>query len=114
MRKFCACAADLFVYFVALIHRLEIMSSRGCPKAYHPACIKRDEAFFKSKAKWNCGLLRTSKMLMVRQLALLNSRLFNTKTHILRVFQRRKILIIDGLCKKMGYKDAKLLMLFGL
>ncbi|XP_022775387.1 zinc finger CCCH domain-containing protein 44-like isoform X2 [Durio zibethinus] len=27
----------------------------GCPKAYHPACIKRDEAFFKSKAKWNCG-----------------------------------------------------------
>ncbi|KAK4430663.1 Zinc finger CCCH domain-containing protein 44 [Sesamum alatum] len=25
------------------------------PQAYHPACIKRDEAFFKSKAKWNCG-----------------------------------------------------------
>ncbi|KAI8009412.1 Zinc finger CCCH domain-containing protein 44 [Camellia lanceoleosa] len=30
---------------------------RGCPKAYHPACIKRDEAFFRSKAKWNCGML---------------------------------------------------------
>ncbi|XP_040955099.1 vacuolar-processing enzyme isoform X2 [Gossypium hirsutum] len=29
----------------------------GCPKAYHPACIKRDEAFFKSKAKWNCDLI---------------------------------------------------------
>ncbi|KAL2548059.1 F-box protein-like [Forsythia ovata] len=28
---------------------------RGCPKAYHPACIKRDEAFFRSKAKWNCA-----------------------------------------------------------
>ncbi|CAA3003135.1 zinc finger CCCH domain-containing 44-like [Olea europaea subsp. europaea] len=28
---------------------------RGCPKAYHPACIKRDESFFRSKAKWNCG-----------------------------------------------------------
>ncbi|KAF5463040.1 hypothetical protein F2P56_018989 [Juglans regia] len=28
---------------------------RGCPKAYHPACIKRDESFFKSRAKWNCG-----------------------------------------------------------
>lgn len=30
---------------------------RGCPKAYHPACIKRDEAFFRSRAKWNCGML---------------------------------------------------------
>ncbi|TYG50554.1 hypothetical protein ES288_D10G184500v1 [Gossypium darwinii] len=40
--------------------------------------------------------------------------LFNTKTHILRVFQRRKMLRIDGLCKKMGYKDAKLQMLYGL
>lgn len=28
---------------------------RSCPKAYHPACIKRDESFFKSKAKWYCG-----------------------------------------------------------
>ncbi|BFG40840.1 hypothetical protein CerSpe_271140 [Prunus speciosa] len=26
----------------------------GCPKAYHPSCIKRDESF-KSKAKWNCA-----------------------------------------------------------
>ncbi|TYH52896.1 hypothetical protein ES332_D09G060300v1 [Gossypium tomentosum] len=38
--------------------------------------------------------------------------LFNTKTHILQVFQRRKMLRIDGLFKKMGYKDAKLLMLY--
>lgn len=30
---------------------------RGCPKAYHPTCIKRDEAFFRSKARWNCGML---------------------------------------------------------
>ncbi|XP_040948329.1 golgin candidate 1 isoform X6 [Gossypium hirsutum] len=30
-----------------------------------------------------------------------------------QVFQRRKMLRIDGLCKKMGYKDAKLLMLYG-
>lgn len=28
---------------------------RGCPKAYHPACIKRDEEFFSSNAKWFCG-----------------------------------------------------------
>ncbi|XWS33825.1 hypothetical protein CRYUN_Cryun22dG0116200 [Craigia yunnanensis] len=34
---------------------LVLCDRRGCPKAYHPACIKRDEAFFKSKAKWNCG-----------------------------------------------------------
>ncbi|KAL5653555.1 hypothetical protein ACJX0J_039013, partial [Zea mays] len=27
----------------------------GCPKVYHPACIKRDEAFFQSRSKWNCG-----------------------------------------------------------
>lgn len=28
---------------------------RGCPKAYHPSCVNRDEAFFKSKGRWNCG-----------------------------------------------------------
>ncbi|KAK7367329.1 hypothetical protein VNO80_09338 [Phaseolus coccineus] len=34
---------------------LVLCDRRGCPKAYHPTCIKRDEAFFRSKAKWNCG-----------------------------------------------------------
>ncbi|KAL6583233.1 hypothetical protein OROMI_005311 [Orobanche minor] len=34
---------------------LVLCDRKGCPKAYHPTCIKRDEAFFKSKAKWNCG-----------------------------------------------------------
>ena len=34
---------------------LVLCDRRGCPKAYHPWCIKRDEAFFRSKAKWNCG-----------------------------------------------------------
>ncbi|XP_052191098.1 zinc finger CCCH domain-containing protein 44-like isoform X2 [Diospyros lotus] len=34
---------------------LVLCDRRGCPKAYHPACIKRDEAFFRSRAKWNCG-----------------------------------------------------------
>ncbi|KAA8531947.1 hypothetical protein F0562_006336 [Nyssa sinensis] len=34
---------------------LVLCDRRGCPKAYHPACIKRDEAFFRSKARWNCG-----------------------------------------------------------
>ncbi|KAH6810220.1 zinc finger CCCH domain-containing protein 44 [Perilla frutescens var. frutescens] len=34
---------------------LVLCDRKGCPKAYHPACIKRDEKFFKSKAKWNCG-----------------------------------------------------------
>ncbi|KAK1423576.1 hypothetical protein QVD17_18880 [Tagetes erecta] len=34
---------------------LVLCDHRGCPKAYHPACIKRDEEFFESAAKWNCG-----------------------------------------------------------
>ncbi|KAM7251417.1 hypothetical protein ACFE04_023300 [Oxalis oulophora] len=34
---------------------LVLCDHRGCPKAYHPACIKRDEAFFQGAAKWNCG-----------------------------------------------------------
>ncbi|PWA56507.1 zinc finger, CCCH-type [Artemisia annua] len=34
---------------------LVLCDRRGCPKAYHPACVKRDEAFFQSKAKWTCG-----------------------------------------------------------
>ncbi|KAL3626847.1 hypothetical protein CASFOL_029252 [Castilleja foliolosa] len=33
---------------------LVLCDFKGCPKAYHPACIKRDDAFFRSKAKWNC------------------------------------------------------------
>ncbi|KAB2044576.1 hypothetical protein ES319_D01G101100v1 [Gossypium barbadense] len=49
---------------------------------------------------------------MILTLMLMEVALFNTKTHILRVFQRRKMLRIDGLCKKMGYKDTKLLMLY--
>ncbi|OMO84586.1 Zinc finger, PHD-type [Corchorus olitorius] len=40
---------------------LVLCDRRGCPKAYHPACIKRDEAFFKSKAKWNCDELTKAK-----------------------------------------------------
>jgi hypothetical protein len=30
---------------------------RGCPKVYHPPCIKRDESFFNARTKWNCGEL---------------------------------------------------------
>ncbi|CAL9027647.1 unnamed protein product, partial [Prunus brigantina] len=38
---------------------------RGCPKAYHPSCIKRDESFFKAKAKCNCGMLQYIKSLFI-------------------------------------------------
>ncbi|KAL6494795.1 hypothetical protein OROGR_031595 [Orobanche gracilis] len=34
---------------------LVLCDRRGCPKAYHPSCVNRDEAFFKSKGRWNCG-----------------------------------------------------------
>ncbi|KAK3148600.1 hypothetical protein QOZ80_3BG0297000 [Eleusine coracana subsp. coracana] len=34
---------------------LVLCDRRGCPKVYHPACIKRDESFFNSRTKWNCG-----------------------------------------------------------
>ncbi|KAJ9564413.1 hypothetical protein OSB04_000379 [Centaurea solstitialis] len=34
---------------------LVLCDRRGCPKAYHPTCIKRDDAFFQSAARWNCG-----------------------------------------------------------
>ncbi|CAI0375059.1 unnamed protein product, partial [Linum tenue] len=34
---------------------LVLCDRRGCPKVYHPSCVNRDEAFFKSKGKWNCG-----------------------------------------------------------
>ncbi|KAK6159524.1 hypothetical protein DH2020_006838 [Rehmannia glutinosa] len=35
---------------------LVLCDRRGCPKAYHPSCVNRDEAFFKSKGRWNCGV----------------------------------------------------------
>ncbi|WOL10071.1 hypothetical protein Cni_G18825 [Canna indica] len=34
---------------------LVVCDRRGCPKVYHPACINRDEAFFRSRSRWNCG-----------------------------------------------------------
>ncbi|KAJ0428473.1 putative chromatin regulator PHD family [Helianthus annuus] len=34
---------------------LVICDKRNCPKAYHPACINREEAFFQTKGRWNCG-----------------------------------------------------------
>ncbi|GJN19869.1 hypothetical protein PR202_gb07183 [Eleusine coracana subsp. coracana] len=34
---------------------LVVCDRRGCPKVYHPACVKRDESFFKSRGKWDCG-----------------------------------------------------------
>ncbi|KAI3978902.1 hypothetical protein MKX01_016077 [Papaver californicum] len=34
---------------------LVLCDRRGCPKAYHPACVNRDEAFFRTKGRWNCG-----------------------------------------------------------
>ncbi|CAH9065029.1 unnamed protein product [Cuscuta europaea] len=34
---------------------LVLCDRKGCPKAYHPACIKRDDSYFSSTAKWNCG-----------------------------------------------------------
>lgn len=34
---------------------LVLCDRRGCPKAYHPSCVNRDEAFFQTKGKWNCG-----------------------------------------------------------
>ncbi|XP_039039990.1 zinc finger CCCH domain-containing protein 19-like isoform X2 [Hibiscus syriacus] len=34
---------------------LVLCDRRGCPKAYHSACVGRDDAFFQSRGKWNCG-----------------------------------------------------------
>ncbi|WVZ59569.1 hypothetical protein U9M48_009690 [Paspalum notatum var. saurae] len=34
---------------------LVVCDRRGCPKVYHPACIKRDESFFRARGKWDCG-----------------------------------------------------------
>ncbi|GJX62758.1 zinc finger CCCH domain-containing protein 19-like protein [Tanacetum coccineum] len=34
---------------------LVLCDRRNCPKAYHAACVNRDEAFFQSKGRWNCG-----------------------------------------------------------
>ncbi|KAM0839651.1 hypothetical protein ACQ4PT_060179 [Festuca glaucescens] len=33
---------------------LVVCDRRGCSKVYHPACIKRDESFFRLRGKWNC------------------------------------------------------------
>eukprot|EP01018_Ginkgo_biloba_P039399 Gb_13134 [translate_table: standard] len=34
---------------------LVLCDRRSCPKAYHPSCVGRDEAFFKTKGSWACG-----------------------------------------------------------
>ncbi|CAN0890424.1 Zinc finger CCCH domain-containing protein 19 [Linum grandiflorum] len=40
---------------------LVLCDRRGCPKAYHPACVNRDEAFFQTKGKWYCVFLLSSQ-----------------------------------------------------
>ncbi|GAB2267657.1 hypothetical protein Dimus_002640 [Dionaea muscipula] len=40
---------------------LVLCDRRGCPKAYHPSCVDRDEAFFQAKGRWNCGWHLCSK-----------------------------------------------------
>ncbi|KAG9142502.1 hypothetical protein Leryth_017012 [Lithospermum erythrorhizon] len=34
---------------------LVLCDRRGCPKAYHPSCVNRDEEFFTGNCRWNCG-----------------------------------------------------------
>ncbi|XP_047314855.1 zinc finger CCCH domain-containing protein 44-like [Impatiens glandulifera] len=34
---------------------LVLCDRRGCPKAYHPVCVKHDDTYFRAKSKWNCG-----------------------------------------------------------
>lgn len=59
VRVYFVCSALLFIRFPLCLRLLYV---RGCPKAYHAACIKRDEAFFRSRAKWNCGTWRFTKL----------------------------------------------------
>lgn len=47
---FCFEFANLLVFLVI---------TRGCPKAYHPTCVNRDDAFFRAKGKWNCGMFHS-------------------------------------------------------
>ncbi|XP_019709230.1 uncharacterized protein [Elaeis guineensis] len=34
---------------------LVVCDRRGCSKVYHPACVNRDDAFFHTRGRWNCG-----------------------------------------------------------
>ncbi|KAL5099521.1 hypothetical protein RYX36_003848, partial [Vicia faba] len=34
---------------------LVLCDHRGCPKAYHLACVKRGEDFFRATERWSCG-----------------------------------------------------------
>ncbi|CAH2051656.1 unnamed protein product [Thlaspi arvense] len=45
---------------------LVLCDRRGCPKAYHPSCVDRDEAFFQSKGKWNCGCAKDAVFFCIR------------------------------------------------
>lgn len=42
--------------FVLIMSSFMCPHFRGCPKAYHPSCVNRDDDFFKSKGRWNCGM----------------------------------------------------------
>ncbi|CAL9782620.1 unnamed protein product [Musa acuminata subsp. burmannicoides] len=34
---------------------LLVCDRRGCLKGYHPTCVNRDQAFFHSQSRWECG-----------------------------------------------------------
>lgn len=46
------------------------MLVRDCPKAYHPACVKRDESFFRRSIRWNCGMFLWLCLLLSSNFAL--------------------------------------------
>lgn len=56
MFLFCLFGNFIVFYFVFI---------RGCPKAYHPSCVNRDEAFFQTKGKWNCGKIPYSESVII-------------------------------------------------
>ncbi|RWW16010.1 hypothetical protein GW17_00020122 [Ensete ventricosum] len=54
------CFIWLFIVPGLLLYELHLyFVFRGCPKVYHPSCVNRDEAFFRSKGRWTCGMFFT-------------------------------------------------------
>ncbi|KAJ0076493.1 hypothetical protein Patl1_36553 [Pistacia atlantica] len=71
---------------------LVLCDRRGCPKAYHPSCVNRDEAFFRAKGRWNCGVIYSTANLAVVDLCEgTGSKIFSFAQHNVQVLQAHQV-----------------------
>lgn len=103
---------------------------RGCPKAYHPACVKRGEEFFRATDRWSCGMLifpifelylmalkcslmyRFTYLLMCSNSLIFLSWIMLSCLFVYRLFVYKRNVILNVQCSRLSYHLNEILSFF--